>query len=107
MRSISSARAVSITMGMCRVAASDWSFRHTSVPGMSGSIRSSSTSDGNSVRASSSASRPVVAVSVLKPSRSSRYATLWTTSSSSSTMRIRSVTPLTVPEACVRVFAAL
>ena len=58
MRSTSSPLAVTITTGMADVCGACLSRRHTSVPGMSGSIRSSSTRSKRSSRTARSAVSP-------------------------------------------------
>src|SRR4051794_36085147 len=89
MRSSSPARALSMRIG---IADSLRTAEQTSSPERSGSMRSSTIRAGRMSRAMASPSRPLMAVSTWKPSRS-RYprATSWTDGSSSIT-RTRSVT---------------
>ena len=89
MRSDSSARAVSMMIGMAAVASFARTRRHTSRPSTWGSIRSSTSSSGGRAAIVCSASRPEAARSVMKPALSRYRATSSAMSGSSSTIRMR------------------
>jgi hypothetical protein len=91
MRSDTWSSAVIITTGMCAVAGSAFSRRHTSKPSMSGIITSSSTTSTLPFSQISSASAPLVAVSTSKYSASSRTSSSLTLAGMSSTTRMRAV----------------
>ena len=67
MRSDSSARAVSMMIGIAAVASFARTWRQTSRPSTWGSIRSSTSSSGGRAAIACSASRPEAARSVMKP----------------------------------------
>src|SRR6266511_4317126 len=85
-RSTSSALAVQITMGTSRVSGSLRICRHTSVPGTSGSMRSSSTTSGMRSRTSASARSPEPASRVSNPAARRLTSRSSSMSCSSSTM---------------------
>src|SRR5215471_1220826 len=101
MRSISSARAVSIKIGMCRVAGSLLRSLQTSRPAILGNIRSRMMKSGFSARALARPAAPSLAVEIANPPALRKFnVSRSTTSFSSSTMKMRLLDTASMRASC-------